>query len=349
MVVNCEALIMKTIKRTKGFITSYDTLYAAWKEVRRGKTFSDAVIKYESNLAANLSDLSERLKNGSYKPKGYKKFMITEPKPRLVSAPYLEDRIVHHALLMSVLEHLDKKMIPQSFACRKSKGTHKASEQLQKYVRNFNDSGYFLRIDIKKFFYNISHNKLNSILRKYIKCNFALALFEMFYGEDKIGIPLGNVTSQLLANLILNEVDHFAKRELKAKYYLRYMDDIIILSNDKDYLRTALSACRVFIASLELETNKKTIIGKIKNGVDFVGYRTWAKYKLIRKSSLFRIKRTLKRSADMNRVSSFLAHSKNTKSISYVINIIKQYGDLEFINKWIRRNLNENVQVLFST
>lgn len=339
---------MKTIKRTKHIITDYGVLFDSWKEVRKGKTFTKDVIEYESNLAVNLSNLQERLLNGSYKPKGYKNFMIYEPKERLVSAPYLEDRIVHHALLKAVLQKLDKNMIHQSFACRVGKGTHKASEQLSKYLIKYKNEGYFLRIDIKKYFYNISHKVIMKVLQKHIKCGYALNLFKMFLGEEEVGIPLGNVTSQLLANLLLNEFDHFAKRTLKAKHYVRYMDDVIILSKDKNYLKECLELSKRFIESLELRTNKKTIISKIKNGIDFVGYRTWFTHKLIRKSSLFRIKRKLKKDANIQRVSSFLAHSKNTKSISYVVKIIKQYGDSNFINKWIRRNLNENVQILQS-
>jgi len=336
---------MKTIKRTKEFITNYETLYRAWVEVRKGKTFTSKVLEYESNLVVNLVNLQSRLIDGTYKPKGYKVFSIYEPKERIIKAPYLEDRIVHHALLLAVGKTLDRRMVENSYACRIGKGTHKASEKLQSNLIAYKNKGYCLKIDIKKYFYNINHEVLFSILKKHIKCSFALNLFKMFFDAEGKGIPLGNVTSQLLANLYLNELDHFAKRKLKVKHYNRYMDDILILHHNKSVLNNYLARMELFIENLGVETNSKTKISQIRESVDYVGYRTLYNRKIIRKSSLFRIKRKLKKEATLQRVSSFLSHSKDTASLNYVVDIIKYVSNPEttkFINKWVRRNTNEN-------
>jgi len=167
----------------------------------------------------------------------------------------------------------------------------------------------------------------------------------MFFDAEGKGIPLGNVTSQLLANLYLNELDHFAKRKLKVKHYNRYMDDILILHHNKSVLNNYLARMELFIENLGVETNSKTKISQIRESVDYVGYRTLYNRKIIRKSSLFRIKRKLKKEATLQRVSSFLSHSKDTASLNYVVDIIKYVSNPEttkFINKWVRRNTNEN-------
>jgi len=334
---------MKKIKNTKQIIANYDTLYQAWLQVKKKKSYTDYILDFESNLAVNLNNLLSKLDNGTYQVNGYNTFYIHEPKLRLIEAPKIEDRIVQHALLIAVGDKLNNKMISNCFACRKGKGTHLANQLLQKSLVKYKSEGYYLRIDIKKYFYSIDHSTLTRVLSKYISCRFALDLFKKFYGYKDTGIPLGNVTSQTLANIFLNEVDQYAKRGLKCKDYFRYMDDIIILGEDKKYLTNVKNKIIELIKSLNLEANNKTQICEIKSGVDFTGYRTWYNRKVIRKRSLFRIKRTLKKQTDKQRVSSFLSHSKLTNSLAYVKNIILQYADTQmevFIKKWEIKNEN---------
>jgi len=332
---------MKKIKKTKHIITSYETLYRAWLQVKKKKSYTNYILDFESNLAVNLNNLLDKLENGTYQVSGYSTFYIHEPKLRLIEAPKIEDRIVQHALLIAVGNKLNNKMINNSFACREGKGTHLANQLLQKSLIKYKDEGCYLRIDIKKYFYSIDHSTLTRVLGKHISCRFALDLFKKFYGYKEIGIPLGNVTSQILDNILLNEVDQYAKRELKCKDYFRYMDDIIILGEDKKYLTNIKNKIIELIKSLNLEANNKTQICEIKSGVDFTGYRTWYNRKVIRKSSLFRIKRKLKKQINKQRVSSFLSHSKLTDSLAYVKNIILQYADAQmklFIKKWEIKN-----------
>ncbi|MDP3444564.1 MAG: RNA-directed DNA polymerase, partial [Ignavibacteria bacterium] len=217
---------------------------------------------------------------------------------------------------------------------------------LKKYLINYKNEGYYLKIDIKKFFYTIDHKVLNSQLNRIIKCKPTLKLLKKFYeNESGKGLPLGNVTSQVLANLALTPIDNLIKRYLKCKHYIRYMDDLIILSDNKAQLQFALFFIKRLLKTLELDVNEKTQIGMIRDGIDFVGYRTWFNNRIIRKRSLFKIKRVLKKYPDINRIASYLSHSKRTGSLIYVVKqIIKVAVDfIEFIKKWLIKNNKKEV------
>ncbi len=323
---------------------TYEALLEAWGEVRRDKTYHFTILKYEQNLAMNLSRLLLSLESGSYRVRETRKFTIHEPKERLIEAPHLEDRIVQHAILKILRPLIEIHFIDQSFACRKDKGTHACNDLLMKYLALYQNQGYYLRIDITKFFYSIDHGRINRKLSKYFSCRKTLEILHMFYdNESGKGLPLGNVTSQVLANLALSDIDHFIKRELKVKHYVRYMDDMILLHESKDFLRDAFTAIKLKIADELLTANAKSKIGQISEGIDFVGYRTWYNRRVIRKSSLFRIKRKLKKDDNLNRVASFLSHSMRTDSIIYVIRQVLQVSPhrREFIEKWYRKHFKQ--------
>lgn len=305
-----------------------ENFYEALKEVKKGKTLHDTFIAFERKIARHIEDLVNEIKNGTYKPMPYRSFKVFEPKERIISAPHLRDRVVQHALMRVIKKPIDNRFIAQNFACRVGKGTHSCSKLLVKYLRNFED-GYCLKIDISKFFYEINREVLLSKIKRIIKCKKSLVVINKFvYDNDELkGIPIGNLTSQLFANLMLNDLDHFIKRTLKCKYYLRYMDDMIILDNNKDKLHYIFKEVTQVIGDNKLRLNPKSGIFQIKQGVDFVGYRTWKNKRLIRKQSLFRIRKSLKKDCNKNRVCSFLAHSKDTNSLHYVQNIINQYKE----------------------
>lgn len=319
----------------------YEALLDAWMEVRRDKTYHFSVLKYEQNLAVNLSHLLESLENGTYLVRPTRKFTIKEPKERFIEAPHLEDRIVQHAITAVIRPIIENHFIDQSFACRKEKGTHACNDLLKRYLAVYQTRGYYLRIDITKFFYSIDHERIWQKLHRYISCEPTLETLKLFYVNDTgKGLPLGNVTSQVLANLALNDIDHFIKRELKIKHYVRYMDDMILLHESKNFLRDAFTAIKQKIADEQLSANAKSKIGKISEGIDFVGYRTWYNRRVIRKKSLFRIKRKLKEDPNLNRMASFLSHAMKTESIVYVIKQILQVTPERrpFIEKWYRKH-----------
>lgn len=330
---------------------TYENLYEAFLEVKKRKSYHHNFLVYESNLAANLEDLLTRLENGTYQTRPYRAFYVFDPKERLIEAPYLEDRIVQHALLRATRETIERRFIRETFACIKGRGTHKASEYLTAMLQHFKGKGYFLKIDIKKFFYTIRHDVVMGLLKKIIKCKDTLKLYDLFLRDNgkAVGLPLGSVTSQVLANLALNPLDHFIKRELKMRFYARYMDDMIILHQCKQTLKTALTKIAELVHELGLALNAKTKISQIAEGIDFVGFRTHWNRKVIRKRTLFKIKRTCKKGINIQQISSFLAHAKNTNSLPYIVEKFKIYATdfSSFINKWLKHNQKE--QLCFTT
>jgi len=299
---------------------NYDSLLDAWYEVKKQKGYYFTILEYEQNLAVNLSNLLLKLESDSYEPKQLRTFYVHDPKTRLIEAPCLEDRIVQHALLFAIREIVESHFIDHTYACIKKRGTHAASDKLKSQLVNYKHEGYFLKIDIKKFFYSIDHQVLKNQYLKFIKCKDTIDLIEKFHKNNNgIGLPLGNVSSQLSANLALNPIDHFIKRELKIRHYVRYMDDMILLSKSKEQLRDAEKRITVEIRKLNLNINSKTKISQIKHGIDFVGYRTWYNRRLIRKRSLYKIKRKLKQDANLNRIASYMSHAMRTNSLVYVI------------------------------
>jgi len=305
-----------------------NNFYEALKEVRKGKTLHDTFIAFERKAPIHIEELVNEIISGTYKPMAYRSFKVFEPKERIISAPHLRDRVVQHALMRVIKNIIDSKFIAQNFACRKGKGTHNCSKTLVKYLQDF-EEGYCLKIDISKFFYEIDRKILFAKISKIIKCKFTLQIIYKFIydNDDYKGIPIGNLTSQLFANLMLNDLDHFVKRTLKCKYYLRYMDDMIIVDNNKDKLHYIFKEMTKLIKNENLRLNPKSGIFDLKQGVDFVGYRTWKHKRLIRKQSLFRIRKKLKKGFDKNRADSFLAHAKDTNSLHYVQSIINYYKD----------------------
>ena len=338
---------MKRSGKLKHLWLNYDALLDAWWEVKRNKSYFFTILDYEQNLAVNLSNLLTSLENGTYRPEKLRSFYVHDPKTRLIEAPVLQDRIVQHALLSVIGPLIEKRFIDHTYACRIKKGTHACSDQLVRYLVNYKSSGYCLKIDIEKYFYSIDHHVLDVQLHQIIKCEETLSFLKLFYrNESGKGLPLGNVTSQILANLALNPLDHFIKRQLKFHHYVRYMDDMVLLCDSKQRLRDALPQIKNVVESLCLKMNQKTKISCISEGIDFVGYKTWFNRRVIRKRSLYRIKHKLSQNANQNRVASYLSHAKRTDSIVYVIKqILKVAPDYRpWIEQWYRKHFKNKVK-----
>lgn len=241
----------------------------------------------------------------TYKPSPYYEFYVYEPKKRLVSAPAFRDRIVHHALCNIVEPLFEKKMIYDSYACRNFKGSHRAADRTQRFLRaaikNWGEA-YCLKCDIKQYFPSIPHDILKRIIRRTISCKDTLWLIDNIISSSAADgsinpkrLPIGALTSQLWANIYLGQLDHFVKEELRERFYVRYMDDFIIISNSKEKLWQLKKQIEHYINNeLLLEFNSKTGIFPITQGVDFVGYRIWPTHRLLRKRSTKKIKRKLK-------------------------------------------------------
>lgn len=238
----------------------------------------------------------------------HRHFYVYEPKRRLISAPDFRDRVVHRAIYNIINPLFDKTFIYDSYACRKGKGTHAGADRAQSFiakVENKHGRAYALKADVSRYFSSIDHLTLKTIIAKKIECQKTRDI--LFYiidnspnSDNGTGIPLGNLTSQIFANIYLHELDIFAKHTLKAKLYIRYMDDFIIIHHDKNQLHAYRKSIEGFLlSSLKLTTNSKTQIFPVskKHGraLDFLGFRIYSSHRLLRKCSVNRIKSKLKK------------------------------------------------------
>jgi len=218
-----------------------DALYQAWLDASHGKRAKRACMEFSRYLSCNLDALHAELHSGSYKPQAYIEFTVYEPKQRTIYAPAFRDLVVQHAIYRLVYPIFNAGFIDQSFACRVGKGTHAAADYAQAALRSSSSDSYFLQLDIRKFFYCIDRPILQRLIEKKIKDKRFVTVMMQFasYGEP-VGIPIGNLLSQLYALIYLNPLDHFIKRELKAKLYCRYVDDFVIFGWDKQRCVDAL-------------------------------------------------------------------------------------------------------------
>lgn len=296
-----------------------EALYRAFQVAAKGKRNRRACFAFERHLAANLDRLGAALHAGTYQPQPYIRFWVYEPKPRLIYAPAFSDLVVQHALYAVVGPLLEATLCDQSFACRVGKGTHKAADYAQAALRASAPDSYTLKLDIRRFFYRIDRAVLRRLLERKIKDRRFVDLLMVFaaYG-DPVGIPIGNLLSQLYALLYLDPLDWFIKRELKIQRYCRYVDDFILFDLTKPEAEAALARIKMFLAErLRLELSRYTL-ARTSRGVNFVGYRTWASKRFIRKHSLFKFSRVLRR-GDGQAAVSILGHAQRTHSRRHLL------------------------------
>ncbi len=281
-------------------IYDFANLELACRKAGKCKRYHADVLQFNANREETLLNIQNHLVWKTYQQGGYRYFTVTEPKRREIAALPFRDRVVHHALNNILEPILDKRFYFHSYACRKGKGMHEASATLQKWIRHNSFDGqkvYALKCDIKSYFSSIDHNVLKAALRRVVKDDDVLWLCDVIIdssGTD-VGIPIGNLSSQLFANFYLDALDKFIKEEIRVLYYIRYMDDFLVVSRDKDFLRDAWRAVDDFVTDkLHLELNPKTTIVCAKNGIDFCGYRHWADHKRVRRRSIDSINRAIR-------------------------------------------------------
>lgn len=270
----------KTIRNSFYKNLTYDKLMEAHKKSRKGKGYRKEVVLFNLKQEEYIMWLYEQLKKGTYKHGGYTQFYVTEPKLRKIEKSKYIDRIVHRWLVDNFLEPA---FVPQfintSFACLKDKGMHKACFYVQnsmKHCKRVWNEYYILKMDVAKYFDNINKKILLNIIKRKIKDEKIIWLIkEILYAQKREkGLEIGNYTSQMFANIYLNEIDQYIKHSLKIKYYCRYLDDSIVIVQTKEEAKKALEKIRKFLKeNLELELNKKTQIFKNKQGVNFCGYK----------------------------------------------------------------------------
>lgn len=298
-------------------IISIENLLEAWREFVKGKKKRKDVQSFQLRLMDNIMDLHLDLKNKTYIHKGYEFFTISDPKPRDIHKASVRDRILHRALYRKLYPFFDRTFISDSFSCRLNKGTHKALDRFtsfhRKVSKNNTHTCFVLKCDIRKFFASIDQDILLNILNQYIPDEDIIWLLLRIIGsfhsiKEGIGLPLGNLTSQLLVNIYMNEFDQYVKHKLKVKYYIRYADDFVILSNDKAYLENILSEIHIFLRDkLKLSLHPDKIFLKTAaSGVDYLGWTHFPNHRVLRTSTKRRMFKNLKKTSNNSTIQSYL-------------------------------------------
>lgn len=273
-------------------IISAENLLLAWQEFSVGKRSKKDVIEFELNLADNILHLHQELASGTYCHGGYHDFFIADPKLRHIHKARVRDRLIHHAIYRQLYPFFDKTFISHSYSCRLDKGTHRAITAFNKMARqvssNHTKTCWVSQCDIKKFFDSINHEILLDVLKEYIFDTRILSLLDniinSYEASPGCGLPLGNLTSQLLVNIYMNKFDQFVKHEIKVKYYIRYADDFVFLSDNNDWLILILPLINRFLAEeLHLKLHpQKTHINTLASGIDFLGWVNFTEHKTLR-------------------------------------------------------------------
>lgn len=275
-------------------IYDYKNILLAWKKTQKLRKYENDIMLFRKNLDENLIIIQNELIWKTYNVSPYKNFIIYEPKKRIISALPVKDRIIQHALVNIIEPIIDKYFIFDSHACRKGHGLKLAIERFIKFSKR---NKYCLKCDIKSYFPSINHDILKYLYRKKISCNDTLWLIDTIIDStDNPGLPIGNLLSQLSANLYLHELDRFIKHELKIKYYIRYMDDFVIFDNNRMMLLEYKNLIQEYIQLNLLLTLKheKINIFETKNGIDFCGFRCYPTHATVKKATRKRNYRIIK-------------------------------------------------------
>ncbi|MBI5003843.1 group II intron reverse transcriptase domain-containing protein [Candidatus Kaiserbacteria bacterium] len=300
-------------------IISVENLLAAWQEFVRGKRQKRDVQDFQHRLMDNILALHRDLKNKTYRHGAYEAFKINDPKPRDIHKATVRDRLLHHALYRQLYPFFDRTFIADSYSCRKGKGTHKAMDRFRSFAyqasKNHTRTVWVLKCDIRKFFASIDQAILLNIVEKYIPdkdINWLISEIVVSFQthttmpigrsvcmgrkglpDQQAGLPLGNLTSQLLVNIYMNEFDQFVKHKLKVKHYVRYADDFVVLSHDRAELDRLLSKIESFLQDkLKLQLHPdKVSISTFASGVDFLGWVHFPDHRVLRTSTKRRMMR----------------------------------------------------------
>jgi RNA-directed DNA polymerase len=295
-------------------VVSFENLLEAHRRACRGKRRRPDVQAFTLALEHNLLGLQRELDEGHYRPGTYRLFTVYERKPRLIAAAPFRDRVVHHALMQVIEPFIDRRFIPDSYACRPGKGLHRAVDRYQAWARQY---AYVLKLDVRRYFPSIDHRLLKAGLRRHLKDPRVLDLLERivdsapvtgeapvpFPGDDLLtplerprGIPIGNLTSQFFANLYLDPFDHWLLETERVHAYLRYVDDLYLLGDDLARLWALRGACAEYLAGLRLHLHpRKAQVFPTREAVDVLGYRVSRERRWLRNPNGYRFRRRFRR------------------------------------------------------
>jgi len=347
---------MKIYKNIFEKIVSLENLFASWHKFKQGKIKKKDVQEFSVYLEKYIFELHRDLILGQYKHGKYHAFYIQDPKLRHIHKAQVRDRIIHQAVYSILTKIYEPTFIYDSYSCRTGKGTHKAVSALEnmtrKITRNYTAPCYILKCDIKKFFDSIDHEILISIISQRIKDERFISLLKEIIGSfvdyqdyvrEGTSIPIGNLTSQIFANIYLNELDQFVKQELKEKFYVRYADDFVILFPDKKHLQDIIPKLELFLAEkLKMQLHPdKVILRNFYQGVDFLGYVLFPQHKILRTKTKHRMLKKLN-----HRFIDFIRENIGFEEINQVFQ--SYFGIMSHGNcKKLRSNIQKKYQVYF--
>ena len=297
-------------------IISIENLLLAWEEFLNGKKNKIDAQEFQLNLFDNIISLYNSLQTKTYTHAGYKAFNISDPKPRNIHKAIVRDRLLHHAIYKILYPYFDKLFIHDSYSCRLDKGTHRAINRFRDFGRKVSKNNtktcWVLKCDIRKFFASINQTILLNILNKHIEDKeiiwlLARVIKSFDSRKESVGLPLGNLTSQLLVNIYMNEFDSWMKHQMKVKYYIRYADDFVILSTDKYYLLELTYKISEFLEEnlkLSLHPNK-VFIKTLSSGVDFLGWGHFPTHRVLRTATKRRVVKALNENENVSSLMSY--------------------------------------------
>jgi len=336
-------------------IISTENILEAWKEFEKGKKNKKDVQEFSLRLMDNIFSLHDDLFHHTYNHGGYQAFKINDPKPRDIHKATVRDRLLHHAIYRILYPFFDKTFIADSYSCRNNKGTHKAINRFREFAyrisKNNTQTGWILKCDIRKFFANINHEILIKVLKEYISDKNIIRLLENVIrsfssGSMNVGLPLGNLTSQLFVNIYMNKFDQFVKHKLKAKYYIRYADDFVIFSEDRKWLEKQIPFIENFLNDeLKLELHPdKVLIKTLSSGVDFLGLVNFSDHRILRTKTKRRILRKISEKRELLTKNLISKESFNRSFQSYLgilrhcrgYRISRKINDILTANKLLR-------------
>lgn len=323
------------LKTTFEELVSLDSLLSAWQEFIKGKRNKQDVQLFGLHLMDNLAELHLDLVQQTYKHGSYYAFSIADPKPRSIHKASVRDRIVHHAIYQHLYPFFDRTFISNSFSCRTEKGTHKANIQFRTFAnqvsRNRTRTCWILKCDITKFFASIDQGILLYLLSLYIPDQKILSLLQevvtSFSTRPNIGLPLGNLTSQLLVNVYMNQFDQYVKHTLKAKHYIRYADDFVFLSDDRQLLEQYIEHIQNFLEScLQLSLHPhKVSIQTFASGVDFLGWVHFPTHKVLRTTTKKRMYRRIRSNPEPATLASYLGLMSHGDTQRLRVDVLSTY------------------------
>ncbi len=308
--------MVKTYHNLWPRVISWENLVGAYQKCRRRKRYKSGAVAFDFQWEANLLALQRELADGTYQPGAYRHFRIFEPKPRTISAAPFRDRVVHHAVVRVLEPLFERRFLDDSFACRRGKGTHRALDRAQHYLRRY---PYYLKTDIVRFYPNVDHQVLIGVLRRYLHDERLFRLIDRilasavgvldheatpsyFPGDDLFaacrprGLPIGNLTSQFFANVLLDQIDHFVKEELGAAGYVRYADDMVLFAPSKRTLWEHRADLVERLAEFRLRLHRdKTQVRPSRKGLKFLGFVLLPESRRLQQSGVRRFNRRLRR------------------------------------------------------